>query len=110
MNRLLSKTAVLLISLFLSFGLWASDAYWIDVRTSDEYQAGHVDDAINIPYEQIGTRIPEVTEDTDAVIYLYCRSGRRAGVARDTLLGMGYTNVINLGGLEDAQAKAAEKP
>lgn len=110
MVRLFSSVSALLISLVLSFGLWASDSYWIDVRTAEEYQSGHVIDAVNIPYEEIGARILEVTGDKEAVIYLYCRSGRRAGVAQETLQQEGYTNVINLGSLESAQAKAAETP
>jgi len=104
------RVSVLLILLVLSFGLWASDSYWVDVRTAEEYQSGHVDVAVNIPYEEVGTRIGEVTDDKEAVIYLYCRSGRRSGVALDTLKQAGYTNVINLGSLENARAKAAETP
>lgn len=110
MVRVVIKTSVFLTGMFLSFALWASDPFWIDVRSADEYQSGHVAEAVNIPYTEIGGRIGEVTEDKDAVIYVYCRSGRRSGIARETLMKVGYTNVINLGGLEDAQAKASETP
>ncbi len=110
MFRSFLRVSVLLIFLVLSFGLWASDSYWVDVRTAEEYQSGHVDVAVNIPYEEVGTRIAEVTDDKEAVIYLYCRSGRRAGVALETLEQMGYVHVFNLGSLEAAQAKAAETP
>ena len=106
MVRLFSSVSALLISVFLSFGLWASDSYWIDVRTAEEYQSGHVADAVNIPYEEIGARIVEVTGDKEAVIYLYCRSGRRAGVALETLQQLGYVNVVNLESLEKAQVRA----
>lgn len=109
MFRFFSRTSIPLILLFLSFSIWASDPIWIDVRSADEYQAGHVTQAVNIPYTEIGLRIQEVTENKEAEIYVYCRSGRRSGIARETLLGMGYTNVINLGGLEDAQAIALKK-
>ena len=81
---------------------------WIDVRTADEYSQGHVPGAIHIPYEQIAGRIGEVTQDKDALIYLYCRSGRRSGIALDTLSNAGFTNAFNIGGLEDANRKAAE--
>jgi phage shock protein E len=104
------RISILLISLFLSLSLWASDAIWIDVRSVDEYQAGHVTQAVNIPHTEIGMRIGEVTDDKDAEIYVYCRSGRRSGIARETLMSMGYNNVINLGGLDDAQEKALETP
>ena len=104
--RLFSRTSISLILLLLSLPLWASDPIWIDVRSADEYQSGHVSQAVNIPYTEIETRIEEVTEDKDAEIYVYCRSGRRSGIARETLLSIGYSKVINLGGLEDAQAQA----
>ena len=104
------RTSILLTGLFLSLTLWASDPFWIDVRSDDEYQSGHVTEAVNIPYTEIGTRIGEVTEDKDAVIYVYCRSGRRSGLARETLMEAGYTNVINLGSLKDAQALAGKEP
>jgi phage shock protein E len=110
MIRAIFRTSTLLAGLFLSFALLASDPFWIDVRSADEYQSGHVTEAVNIPYEEIGTRIGEVTEDKDAVIYVYCRSGRRSGIARETLMEAGYTHVVNLGGLEDAQAFAGKEP
>lgn len=83
---------------------------WIDVRTAEEYAAGHVPQAINIPYEEIGDRIGELQLAPDQPIYLYCKSGRRAGVAKDTLMQSGYTRVINLGGLEDAQQYDKKRP
>ena len=108
MFRFLSKTFFLLAVLLFSSALWASDPLWIDVRTADEYSAGHVESAVNIPYTEIGARIGEVTGDKDALIYVYCRSGRRSGIAQDTLEEAGFTNVVNVGGLEDAMARAAE--
>lgn len=93
--------------LLASAQAFAGDAYWIDVRTPDEFAAGHVSGAVNIPYEVIGERISEVTQDREAVIYLYCRSGRRSGIALETLVEAGYRNAINAGGLQDAERKAA---
>jgi phage shock protein E len=108
---MLMRRALLLLTLaLLAYNplSWAGDgAYWIDVRTAEEYQQGHVEEAINIPYEEIVERIGEVTEDQDALIYVYCRSGRRSGIAQGMLLDAGYTQVINLGGLEEARKKAA---
>lgn len=98
---------ILLLSLLVSLPLWAGEAYWIDVRSPDEYATGHVDGAVNIPHTEIANRIAEVTEDKDKRLYLYCRSGRRSGVATDALQQMGYGNVVNLGGYEDAQKAAA---
>jgi phage shock protein E len=104
------KKALLLLTLaLLAYNplSWAEDgAFWIDVRTAEEYQEGHVEGAVNIPYEEIVGRIDEVTEDPDALIYVYCRSGRRSGIAQSMLLDAGYTQVFNLGGLEEARKKA----
>ena len=99
-----------LCSLLLAFPLiaWADEGFWIDVRTAEEYAAGHVSQAINIPYEEITARIGEVTTDKDALIYVYCRSGRRSGIAREALDEAGFSKVINVGGLEDALKKAAQ--
>ena len=72
----------------------------IDVRTKDEYDSGHLEGALNIPHDVIGPKIGAVTEDKDREIVLYCRSGRRAGVALDALKALGYTNVTNAGGDE----------
>ncbi|WP_426415910.1 rhodanese-like domain-containing protein [Aestuariirhabdus sp. LZHN29] len=73
----------------------------IDVRTQGEYSGGHYPGAKNIPFDVIGARIEELTEDRSQPIALYCRSGRRASVALQTLNAMGYTNVTNYGGLSD---------
>lgn len=74
---------------------------WIDVRTPEEYAGGFYLSAINIPHEIIANKIAEVTADKDADIRVYCRTGRRSGVAMDVLKKMGYTKVINEGGYED---------
>ena len=108
MFRYCSKPLLLLILLVFSSATWAGEAIWIDVRSAEEYNTEHVAAATNIPYTEIGGRIGEVTGDKDALIYVYCRSGRRSGIAQGTLEEAGFTNVVNLGGLEDAQNKAAE--
>lgn len=108
MIRSFSNAALLLILFLFSSALWASDPIWIDVRSPDEYRAGHVEGAANIPYTEIGARIGEVTEDKDALIYVYCRSGRRSGIAQNSLQDAGFSNVINAGGLEEAKIKATE--
>lgn len=98
----------LLLLLFAATGpSWAGEEHWIDVRTAAEYADGHVDQAVNIPYEEITERIAEVTVDRDALVYVYCRSGRRSGIAKAALEQAGFENVVNLGGLDDAQRAAA---
>lgn len=68
----------------------------IDVRTKEEYEEGHIKDAINIPYDEIDDTFKE---DKEKTIFVYCRSGQRASIAAQTLTNMGY-NVINLGGYD----------
>ena len=70
---------------------------WIDVRTAKEFDDGHLDGAVHIPYEVIGDQIAAAVPDKDAEIHIYCRTGRRSGIALKTLEGMGYTNVVNEG-------------
>lgn len=108
MNRTVLKSALLLLLLLAPLLAQAGDVYWIDVRTAEEYAAGHVAQAINIPYEEVADRVGEVTTDKDALIYVYCRSGRRSGIAKQALDAAGFTQVVNAGGLEAALKKAAE--
>lgn len=81
------------------------DSILIDVRSEEEFASDHIDGAINIPHDVIGERIVEVTTDKTKPLYLYCRSGRRVGIAIDVLKPMGYTNLHNLGGFEEAKKK-----
>lgn len=73
----------------------------IDVRSAEEYREGHIREAVHIPYEQIADRITTIVPDRDTRIILYCRSGRRAGIAEQALRKLGYTHIENKGGLED---------
>ena len=79
--------------------------YVIDVRSRGEWDRGHIEGALWIPHEQIADRILAVLPRRDAPIALYCGSGVRAGKALDTLKAMGYRDLENLGGLEDARRK-----
>lgn len=101
-------TAILLLVLPI-FAL-AAEPVWIDVRTAGEFNDGHLEAAVNIPHGDIVTAIPGLVQDKDATIYLYCRSGNRAGIARRALVAEGYTNVTNLGGLNDAREFFAKQP
>lgn len=77
-----------------------ANAIWIDVRTAGEFNSGHLEGATHIPYEDIGTRICEVTSDKNAIIHLYCRSGNRSGIAQQILQSIGFKNAVNEGGYE----------
>ena len=73
----------------------------LDVRTPEEFADGHIPGAINIPNESIGEN--DITElpDKEQRIYVYCRSGNRSKQASAKLVNLGYTNVIEIGGIID---------
>ena len=73
----------------------------LDVRTKEEYDLGHVPNAILIPNETIFDEKPELLPDSDAEILVYCRSGNRSAQAARKLAAMGYTQVYNFGGIMD---------
>ena len=73
----------------------------LDVRTAQEYSEKHIPGAINIPNETIGADdIPELP-DKDQLILIYCRSGNRSKQASEKLVKLGYTNVVEFGGIHD---------
>ena len=73
----------------------------IDVRTPEEFATGHVNGAINIPYEQIGQGIQSIKGlNKESPILLYCRSGRRSAIARATLEKQGFKQILDGGSLE----------
>ena len=78
---------------------------WIDVRSAEEFNAGHLQDAVNIPHDKIIEGVKALGSDKDAPLNLYCRSGRRAEAALTELKNAGYTNVTNHGGYEDLVKK-----
>ncbi len=73
----------------------------LDVRRPDEYAEGHIPGAINVPNESIGSaEIPELP-DKAQLILVYCRSGRRSKEAAGKLVKLGYTNIVEFGGILD---------
>ena len=76
----------------------AEGARLIDVRTTDEFADGHLDGAINIPVQDLETRLADVGPKDKAVV-VYCRSGGRSARAKRLLENAGFTSVIDLGGL-----------
>lgn len=71
----------------------------VDVRTESEYAEYHIQNAILIPNETIEKDPPEQLKDKDAVILVYCRSGRRSAQAAKKLAAMGYTHIYDFGGI-----------
>ncbi len=73
----------------------------LDVRRADEFSAGHIPGAINVANESIGdSEIPELP-DKNQKILVYCRSGRRSKEAAEKLVRLGYTNIVEFGGILD---------
>lgn len=70
----------------------------IDVRTPEEYAAGHLPGALNIPYDEVEKRVGELKAGRDKPVVVYCRTGRRSRMAGDTLKSLGFTAVLHLEG------------
>ncbi|MBS5573113.1 MAG: rhodanese-like domain-containing protein [Clostridiales bacterium] len=71
----------------------------LDVRTEAEFASGHIPGAILIPNETIGTEEILQLPDKDQLILVYCRSGNRSRQAADKLARLGYTNIVEFGGI-----------
>lgn len=70
----------------------------LDVRTPEEFAAGHIAHAVNIPHDQLAARLAEIRSHAGDDVLLYCRSGRRAGLAAETLSKAGFTKLHHLTG------------
>ena len=75
------------------------DCVILDVRTEEEFNEGHIPDAVCLPAETIGSEAPAQLPDKDQVILIYCRTGIRAAGAAEQLAKLGYTNVYEFGGI-----------
>ena len=73
----------------------------IDARTVEEFAEGHIENAILIPEYEIKDRAEKELPDKDALILVYCRSGRRSKIASEELVKLGYSNVKEFGGIID---------
>ena len=73
----------------------------IDARNEEEFAEGHIENAILIPEYEIKDRAEKELPDKDALILVYCRSGRRSKIASEELVKLGYTNVKEFGGIID---------
>lgn len=108
LSRLLSVFLLSLLAMPVAIraeGKGGARPLLIDVRTEAEWQTEHLQGAILIPYDKIGDEISKVAPDKNTKIELYCRSGRRSGVALESLKKLGYGDVTNYGSV----AEAAEK-
>lgn len=84
-----------------------SEAVYVDVRTPEEYAAGHVEGAILIPVDELDTRWRELEPYRDRRVVVYCRTGRRSGIALEFLRERGFDDAVNGGGLHEVAAGGA---
>jgi len=75
-----------------------ADLVILDVRTPDEYAAGHVPGAINVSHDQVEARLPELSAYRSKDVVVYCRTGRRTGLALDVLKANGFESLWHLEG------------
>jgi phage shock protein E len=105
MKRRLCLTLIIIMIAGFAWTTFGKDAAMplvIDVRTVQEWDKGHLEGAVLIPYDQISERIDSVVKDKSQTIYVYCRTGHRSKIAKEALEKLGYKDIVNLGPLEDA--------
>ena len=74
------------------------DLVLLDVRTPEEFAAGHIPGAINIPHDQLPNRLAEIAGAKEKDVVVYCRTGRRSAIAQETLTTQGFKSVRHLEG------------
>ena len=71
----------------------------LDVRTQDEYDEGHIPGAVLMPHDTVATVAEDTLTDKDQLLLVYCRSGNRSKLASQALADLGYSNVVEFGGI-----------
>ncbi|MHC1769827.1 MAG: rhodanese-like domain-containing protein [Verrucomicrobiia bacterium] len=89
-------------------GHLAQGALVIDVRSPEEFRAGHLSKAVNIPLGELASDLPRQVKDKNQVLLLHCLSGGRSEVARHQLKRLGYPNAYNLGSFARAKSIVGE--
>lgn len=95
------KAAYHKISAEEAYEMMISQEIVVDVRTREEYDGGHIENAVLVPNESIGSKMPETMPDKEVTLLIYCRSGRRSKDAAQKLLALGYQSVYDFGGVID---------
>ena len=81
------------------------NAVLLDVRRIEEFNAGHIDGAVLVPHDMIAEKVGAVVPDKNTPVYVYCRSGRRSAIAVEAMRKLGYTNLTDLGGMDEAKKR-----
>ncbi|MBO5856717.1 MAG: rhodanese-like domain-containing protein, partial [Clostridia bacterium] len=86
----------------------STDYLIVDARTLEEFNEGHIKNAINLDYEEVTQKAENLLPDKNQLILIYCRSGRRSKIAAQSLCELGYTNVKEFGGIIDWQYEVVQ--
>lgn len=88
---------------------WRSHAgaVLLDVRTAEEYRQGHIEGSLNVPLQNIQA-VKDRISDLDKPVYVHCLSGSRSAQVASVLKSMGYTNVVNIGGIHAYHGKVVK--
>ena len=105
LNRLMLATALFCLAACVN----GAKSIIIDVRTIEEWNAGHLASEQHLQLESVASNITELAPDKGRPIYLYCRSGNRSGRAKTILEALGYSQVTNAGGLGEGSELLTEQ-
>ena len=101
----MKKILLFILILIVQQDLLATESLIIDVRTDNEWNNGYIENAKHIPVSELKKRLNEIQAFKDQPVFTYCAAGKRAERAKNLLIGNGFTNVTNLGGIKDASKK-----
>lgn len=93
-----ARTRITEVAAVDAFAEGAPERIVVDVREPHEYDADHLEGAVNIPLDQLPQRLNSVLPDADTPVITYCNGGNRGALGADTLRDLGYTDVVNLAG------------
>ena len=98
----MKKILLFILILIVQQDLLATESLIIDVRTDNEWNNGYIENAKHIPISELKKRLNEIRAFKDQPVFTYCAAGKRAERAKNLLIENGFTNVTNLGGIQDA--------
>ena len=81
------------------------NAVLLDVRQADEFNAGHIDGAVLVPHDTIAEKVGAVVPNKITPLFVYCRSGRRSAIAVEAMKKLGYNNITDLDGMDEAKKR-----
>jgi len=101
----MKRIFLFILLLFLQQDLFATASLIIVVRTDNELNNGYIEYAKHIPFSDLNIRLSEFQAFKNQPVFTYCAAGKRAERAKNLLIENGFTNVTNLGGIQDASKK-----